>query len=103
MAVPRPASCLDTLGSHHGYHQHSRPVHSYSHTHMHDERRPEPRSMDWALLYYGEDPDHILLIQESLLNGIYIWKTTSILRAEAPLFKSYENMRGGKGRKVQFG
>ncbi|KAF2800266.1 hypothetical protein K505DRAFT_212360, partial [Melanomma pulvis-pyrius CBS 109.77] len=39
-------------------------------------------------------------IQETILSGIYIWKTTTMLRAEGPLFKSYKNVRGGQGRKV---
>ena len=39
-------------------------------------------------------------VQETILSGIYIWKTTSMLRAEGPLFKNYKNVRGGRGRKV---
>jgi hypothetical protein len=39
-------------------------------------------------------------IQETILSGIYIWKTTAMLKAEGPLFKSYKNVRGAKGRKV---
>ncbi|KAH7115114.1 hypothetical protein B0J11DRAFT_496008 [Dendryphion nanum] len=42
----------------------------------------------------------LFFIQELILSGIYIWKTTVMLRSEGPLFNRKENARGDRGRKV---
>ena len=42
----------------------------------------------------------LFFIQELILSGIYIWKTTAMLRAEGPIFNRKENVRGDRGRKV---
>jgi len=42
----------------------------------------------------------MFFIQESILSGIYIWKTSVMLRTEGPLFDASENARGTRGRKV---
>lgn len=42
----------------------------------------------------------MFFVQESLLSGIYIWKTSAMLRTEGPLFNANENARGTRGRKV---
>lgn len=42
----------------------------------------------------------IFFLQEVVLSGIYIWKTTVMLRSEGPLFNRRENARGDRGRKV---
>ncbi|KAF2656295.1 hypothetical protein K491DRAFT_597183 [Lophiostoma macrostomum CBS 122681] len=42
----------------------------------------------------------MFFIQEVILSGIYIWKTTSMLRSEGPLFNAPQNVRGTKGKQV---
>lgn len=42
----------------------------------------------------------MFFIQECILSGIYIWKTSVMLRTEGPLFDTKENVRGSRGRKV---
>lgn len=42
----------------------------------------------------------LFFVQECLLSGIYIWKTSAMLRTEGPLFRANENARGSRGRKV---
>lgn len=42
----------------------------------------------------------MFFIQECVLSGIYIWKTSTMLRTEGPLFNAKENARGTRGRKV---
>ena len=42
----------------------------------------------------------LFFVQECLLSGIYIWKTSAMLRTEGPLFRATENARGSRGRKV---
>ncbi|KAK7189834.1 integral membrane protein [Paraphaeosphaeria sporulosa] len=42
----------------------------------------------------------MFFIQECVLSGIYIWKTSVMLRTEGPIFNAKENARGSRGRKV---
>ncbi|KAJ4346803.1 uncharacterized protein N0V89_010735 [Didymosphaeria variabile] len=42
----------------------------------------------------------MFFVQECFLSGIYIWKTSVMLRSEGPLFNAQENARGTRGRKV---
>ncbi|KAJ4293612.1 hypothetical protein N0V90_008895 [Kalmusia sp. IMI 367209] len=42
----------------------------------------------------------MFFVQECVLSGIYIWKTSMMLRTEGPLFNAKENVRGSRGRKV---
>jgi hypothetical protein len=42
----------------------------------------------------------LFFVQECVLSGIYIWKTSAMLRTEGPLFRANENARGSRGRKV---
>jgi len=42
----------------------------------------------------------LFFLQEVILSGIYIWKTTVMLKTEGPLFNSKKNVRGSQGRKV---
>lgn len=42
----------------------------------------------------------MFFVQECVLSGIYIWKTSQMLRTEGPLLNTRENARGTQGRKV---
>lgn len=42
----------------------------------------------------------LFFVQECVLSGIYIWKTSEMLRSEGPLFNANKNARGSRGRKV---
>lgn len=42
----------------------------------------------------------MFFIQEVIISGIYIWKTSVMLRTEGPIFNAKENARGNRGRKV---
>lgn len=42
----------------------------------------------------------IFFLQEVILSGIYIWKTSVMLQTEGPLFNRRQNARGDRGKKV---
>lgn len=39
-------------------------------------------------------------VQEVILSGIYIWRITTMLKTEGPMFNASQNVRGSRGRKV---
>ncbi|KAF2733627.1 hypothetical protein EJ04DRAFT_438758 [Polyplosphaeria fusca] len=59
---------------------------------------PEPWKSPYSIVERTQVT--IFFVQEVVLSVIYIWKTTSMLKSEGPLFVSYKSVRGSRGRKV---